>query len=65
MMKNLESEDIMDSTVRTGETRQSLDAVAIFEGFRSYDVMEVFMEADVEIPRGERFYDPIYEEVWG
>lgn len=41
------------------------EAVAIFEGFSSYDVMDVFMEADVEIPEGARFYDVTYEEIWG
>lgn len=41
------------------------EAVEIFEGFRSFDVMEAFMDADVEVPRGEVFYDPIYEEFWG
>ena len=55
----------MDLTVRTEETQRSLDAVTIFEGFSSYDMMDVFMEADVEVPRGERFYDPVYEEIWG
>lgn len=55
----------MDSITHIGETQQSLDAVAIFEGFSSYDMMESFMEADVEVPEGERFYDPTYEEVWG
>ena len=40
-------------------------AAEIFIGFSSYDVMEVFMDADVEIPRGHRMYDPIYEEEWG
>ena len=39
-------------------------ATEIFIGFSDYDVMEVFMDADVEIPRGHRMYDPIYEEVW-
>lgn len=39
-------------------------ATEIFIGFSSYDVMESFMDADIEIPRGERFYDPIYEEAW-
>ena len=41
------------------------EAVKIFEGFSSWDMMESFMEADVEVPKGERFYDPTYEEVWG
>lgn len=65
MTKNLESEDIMDSIIMPKKTREFSEAVLIFEGFSSYDVMDVFMEADVEIPRGERFYDPIYEEIWG
>lgn len=39
-------------------------AIGIFEDFRSYDIMEAFMKADTETPRGEVFYDPIYEEVW-
>lgn len=55
----------MDSIIMPEMTSEFSEAVSIFEGFRSYDVMEVFMDADVEIPRGERFYDPIYEEVWG
>jgi hypothetical protein len=46
-------------------TPEERRAVEIFEGFASYDIIELFMEADVEIPRGETFYNPIYEEEWG
>lgn len=55
----------MDTILIPEETREFSEAVSIFEGLRSYDVMENFMDADVETPRGARFYDPIYEEVWG
>lgn len=55
----------MDLRILSEETHSLSEAEAIFEDFRSYDIMESFMEADVEVPRGERFYDPVYEEVWG
>lgn len=55
----------MDLIIQDGKKHETSEAVAIFEGFSSYDIMDVFMEADVEVPNGERFYDPIFEEVWG
>lgn len=39
-------------------------AAELLREFRTYDIMEKFAEAEVGVPEGERFYDPIYEEVW-
>ena len=41
------------------------DCIKLLKEFKDYDIMKAFFEADIEVPEGERFYDPIYEEVWG
>ena len=40
-------------------------ATEIFVGFSDYDIVEVSMEANIEVPRGARMYDSTYEEAWG
>jgi hypothetical protein len=41
------------------------ECVQLLKEFKDYDIMKAFMEADIDEPEGERFYDPIYEEEWG
>ena len=41
------------------------ECIELLREFKDYDIMKAYIEADIEVPEGERFYDPIYEEVWG
>ena len=41
------------------------ECVKLLKEFGDYDIMKAFMEADIDEPEGERFYDPIYESEWG
>ena len=50
----------------TEPKKEEIDGfVDMLRGFKDYDVMQAFIDADIKVPEGERFYDPIYEEVWG
>lgn len=49
---------------RNEDTVPIEDCVKLLREFEDYDFMRI-LDSDVEIPEGETFYDPIYEEVWG
>ncbi len=41
------------------------ECIKLLRQYQDFDIMKAYFEADIEVPDGERFYDPIYEEVWG
>ena len=47
------------------ETVSMEECAKLLRGFKDCDIMKAYIEAEIEVPEGERMYDPIYEEIWG
>lgn len=46
-------------------TKEEIAAAKFMSGLKDFNISKVFIDATYDAPDGERFYDPIVEEIWG